>query len=68
MGKNRKRKTNVNLFSSIQEENDAEYERRRKMTPKERMEEFAILQQRRWGASWTTKPIEKKVSFEETDY
>ncbi len=68
MGNKTKRMANVKLFFSLDEENEAEYERRRKMTPKERMEEFAILQQRRRGASWTSQPIEKKVSSEKTDY
>lgn len=64
MRKNLKRKTEVKFFSSFEEENKQEYERRKNMTAEERIREFAILQERRWGADWTTLPILKKVSFE----
>ena len=59
-----KRKTIVKIFSSFDEENQQEYERRKNMTPEERQREFAVLQERRWGAGWGSKPIEKKVSYE----
>lgn len=64
MHKNSDRKTRVKIFSSFEEENKQEYERRKNMTYEERRREFAILQERRWGAKWTSKPIEKKVTFE----
>jgi hypothetical protein len=46
------------------QENKHEYERRKNMTYEERLREFTILQERRWGAQWTSQPIEKKVTFE----
>ncbi len=54
----------VSVFSSFEEENAQEYKRRREMTVEERMREFAVLQERRWGADWRSKPIEKVVSYE----
>ncbi len=54
----------VKIFSSFREENEKEYRRRRQMGPEQRIREFAILQERRWGKNWRSKPIEKVVSFE----
>ncbi len=42
----KKRDMPIRFFSSLEEENLAEYRRRAQMTPMERMEEFAILQER----------------------
>jgi hypothetical protein len=53
----KKRDMPIEVFSSIEEENLAEYRRRARMTPTERMEEFAILQERVWGNKWTKEPI-----------
>ncbi len=64
MSKIPKRKLKIETFSSIDEENTQEYERRRNMTPEERLREFAILQERQWGAGWSERPIVRKVSFE----
>jgi len=59
--KHQKRVNKVATFSSFEEENQYEYERRRHMTKKERLHEFEVLQQRRWGADWAKKPIVIKV-------
>ena len=64
MNKNSAQKRAVSFFSSFEEENRQEYLRRRNMSIEERCREFIILQERRWGAGWTLKPIEKKVTFE----
>jgi hypothetical protein len=57
----------VKIFSSFEEENEAEYERRRNMTLKQRMQEFSVLQERRWGKDWHSKPIKKIVSYEKIE-
>jgi hypothetical protein len=52
------------IFSSFEEENAAEYRRLARMTPSQRLDEGAILQQRAWGKNWTKKPIKRIVSIE----
>ena len=49
----------VKIYHSFEEENEAEYRRRAQMTPEERMQEFAILQERQWGKDWTERPMVK---------
>ena len=63
-----KRNLKVELFYSFEEENEAENKRRSQMTKEDRLREFAILQERRWGSNWATTPIEKVVSYEKTDW
>lgn len=64
----KKRDMPIKVFSSIEEENLAEYRRRARMTPMERMEEFAILQERVWGDKWTKEPIIKVIRFEKISW
>ncbi len=64
MKKHASKSFTVQIFSSFEEENEFEYERRKKMTKQERCREFAELQKRRWGAHWTSMPIKKVVSIE----
>lgn len=64
----KKRDMPIEVFSSIEEENLAEYRRRARMTPMERMEEFAILQERVWGKKWTKEPIKKVIRFEKISW
>jgi hypothetical protein len=56
----------VKLFSSFEDENQYKSERRKKMTVEERLREFAIIQDRRWGSDWRSQPITKKVTIEKT--
>ena len=58
------KKKEVKIFSSFEEENEEEYKRRRNMSVDDRIREFSILQERRWGKDWTSKPIEKVVTYE----
>lgn len=60
------RNLKVEIFHSFKEKNEAENRRRSQMTTEDRLREFAILQERRWGPDWATKPIEKVVSYEES--
>ena len=60
------RNLTVEIFHSFKEENEAENKRRSQMTTEERLREFAILQERKWGPGWATKSIEKVVSYEES--
>jgi len=64
----KKRDMPIEVFSSIEEENLAEYRRRAQMTPGERMEEFAILQERVWGSKWTKEPMVKVIRFEKISW
>jgi hypothetical protein len=54
----------VQIFNSFEEESKAEYQRRSEQSPRERIHEFAVLQERVWGKKWTNKKIEPVVSFE----
>jgi len=62
--KHQKRVSKAVTFSSFEEENQYEYERRKHMTKEERLHEFEVLQQRRWGADWAKKPMVIKVATE----
>lgn len=62
------RKMRVEVYESFEAENEAEYRRRARMTPDERMAEMAVLQERRWGKRWTSTPIEKVASWEFVDW
>ncbi len=64
----KKRDMAIKVFSSIEEENEAEYRRRAQMTPQERMEEFAILQERAWGDKWTKEPMVKVITYEKISW
>lgn len=59
-----KNKMSFAVFTSFKEENRAEYFRRSRMTPRQRLDEFAILQERAWGAKWTKERMKKVFSFE----
>ncbi len=58
----------VRFFASFEDENAAEHRRRPNMTPQERLEEFAALQERRWGSSWTSVPMVKKATWERVSW
>ncbi|MCX6584017.1 MAG: hypothetical protein NT166_27910 [Candidatus Aminicenantes bacterium] len=64
----KKRNMPIEVFSSLEEENLAEYRRRAQMTPMERMKEFAILQERFWGAKWTKEPMVKVIRYEKISW
>jgi hypothetical protein len=66
--KARSLKRKISIFSSFEEENRAEYARFRRMTPNQRLDEFAILQARAFGPNWTKKPIKKIASFEKVKW
>ena len=59
-----KRKIEVRVFSSFEDENAAEYRRLAEMTHDDRLSEFAVLQARRWGEDWGQAPMEKRVTWE----
>jgi hypothetical protein len=63
-----KRKLKVRIFSSLEEENQAEFLRMAKMTPNQRLEEAAILQDRAWGKNWHKKRIKKIFSIEKVPW
>jgi hypothetical protein len=56
------------VFSNFDEENKAEYRRRSRMSPQERMNEFAVLQERAWGIGWRTMPMDRKATWENVDW
>jgi len=58
------RKMKVEIFQTFEEENKAESIRRSKMTPRERLCELAVLQERQWGEKSKWKPIEKTATWE----
>jgi hypothetical protein len=56
------------IFSSFAEENQAEYRRLRQMTPNQRLDEFAVLQKRVWGAKWTKERLKRIASVEKVTW
>lgn len=60
----KQRNLSVQIFRSFEEEATAEYIRRSNQSPAERMNEFAVLQERCFGRKWTSNRIENVVSFE----
>ena len=52
------------VFSTFDEENQAESRRRAQKTPEENCREMAALQVRRWGEKWTSTPIERVATWE----
>jgi hypothetical protein len=52
------------VFSSFEEEAVAECLRRSEQSPEDRINEFAILQERCWGEKWTSQKMVPVVSFE----
>lgn len=63
-----KRKPKIRIFSSLEEENQAEFLRMARMTPSQRLEEASILQDRAWGKDWDKKPIKKIFSIEKVPW
>jgi len=62
------REVQVTVFSSIEEENEAEYRRLTVMSTEEREREMAALQRRVWGADWAKEPIRKIASAEDLSW
>ena len=60
--------TKFEVFSSFEEENRAEHRRLAAMSPEERCQEMAVLQERVWGSRWTSTPIEKIARWEELSW
>ena len=56
------------VFASFDEENDAEHDRLASLTPIQRWDEFAVLQKRAWGESWTSTPMVKTATVESIDW
>jgi len=52
------------VFSSFEEENAAEHRRLAAMSHRERLQEFSVLQARRWGEDWGRTPIVKRATWE----
>ena len=60
-----RREIRVQVFSSFEEENEAEHRRLAGMDPQARLREFSVLQKRRWGQAWGSAPmIRKKATWE----
>jgi hypothetical protein len=58
----------VQIFSSFEEENTAEHRRLADMSPQDRLREFAILQERRWGRKWAEAPIARRATWEKVPW
>ena len=58
----------LTVFSSFQEENNSEHLRLAKMTPIQRLDEFALLQERLWGKKWTHSRMIRTVKVEKLDW
>ena len=62
------RNIEVKVYSSFEEENEAEHRRLAGMTHDDRLREFAVLQARRWGDGWGQAPMEKRVTWERVSW
>jgi hypothetical protein len=58
----------VEIFSSFEDENRAEYRRRAKMTPEERLAELSALQEQAWGKQWAEEPFVRVATWEKMDW
>ncbi|OGV67836.1 MAG: hypothetical protein A3K19_28615 [Lentisphaerae bacterium RIFOXYB12_FULL_65_16] len=58
----------VRIFSSFEDENRAEHQRLREMTPAERWNELAVLQERAWGERWSKTPLKRVAVIETTTW
>jgi hypothetical protein len=54
----------ISIYSSLEQENEAEYRRRAAMTPDQRLHEFGVMQERAWGTLWTRKRMKRVASYE----
>ena len=54
----------VEIYTSFEEENEAELRRRSEMSPEECLAEFAALQERLWGDLWTSVPMARVATWE----
>jgi hypothetical protein len=63
-----KRKLKIRIFSSFDEENQAEFLRMARMTPAQWLEEAAILQERAWGKDWDKEPMKRIFSIEKVPW
>ena len=70
MKRNSSRRGNLKIavYSSFEEENRAERLRCARMTPSQRLDEFAVLQERAWGDRWTKKPMKRIASVEKVPW
>jgi len=62
------RVVSVKRFSSFEEENREEHRRLAALTSEQRLNEFAILQERLWGKKWTQDGIVKTVRIEKLEW
>ena len=62
--KRAKRDLKVEIFTSFEDANKADYSRWAKMSPKQRWDELAVLQRRVFGPGWTRRKMKKIASFE----
>ncbi len=58
----------VQIFSSFKEENSAEHRRLAEMSPQERLREFAVLQDRRWGRGWGNLAMIRNATWEKVSW
>lgn len=63
-----KRNLNVSIYSSFEDENRAEHRRLASMTPAQRWDEFAVLQERVWGEKWKSKRMSKIARYEKLNW
>jgi hypothetical protein len=62
------RNRKVAVFSSLDDENQAEYSRLAQMTPTQRLNEFSALQKRVFGGKWTKNAIPRIASIEKVTW
>ena len=56
------------VFTSFDEENEHDHERLASLTPIQRWQEFAVLQRRAFGDTWTEEPMVKTATYETVDW
>jgi len=62
------RSTKVEIFTSFEDENEADRERWARMSSEERFQELAVLLERQWGKGWTSRPMERTAWWEKVSW
>jgi acetyl-CoA acetyltransferase len=60
----KKRNLSIKFYDSFEQEEEAEIKRRSKKTPKECLDEFAILQRRVLVDNWHRQKMVRTITFE----
>jgi hypothetical protein len=64
----KKRNLTIKVYDSFEQEERADIQRRSNKTPKENLDEFAILQSRVFGENWHKQKMVRNITFEKVTW